>query len=497
MALAEPDLPQVLNPLKSIQKLFEYFLSLVGPLIKKREMYTALSLTQRLAMTLRFLAAGDSQYTLSFFYRCGQSIRSGSERQCSGHITLSNGQPLRSLLRGRLMCAWINNVRLYGRRAGNSSYHRRAVPIALIDANRVSRLQLLAEDSNHLAISLLSTLTLDSFETPMGELHILHESSSAGLLILQMMIHEDNSPPAKVAEASARAMSLTSYTDQRAFTRSTSTALLATTGWTLVTSKLRPRMVWNSLGQNSQPYGSVPSVISDMALLLKYLTVASKHDQRNNVVSYWCRLYALQTGLKLSIKTSAETNFLLKLMDWLEATKKELHDNEAITNDVAAQAHLKNWALKLFLYADKNDRAANFFKNVLQSFYTAQILYDVLPLFGELSVEVAQNWKYAQWKAVYLNNCFTNRETPVPGPMKEADDENLSNSNEHFFFESSVNPGSPKDNTLLDIPPAPVNSPTTRTQLFESEDDKYKTENKSCGAKLTVEQISKVQKMIK
>ncbi|XP_071637529.1 uncharacterized protein [Temnothorax longispinosus] len=233
----------------------------------------------------------------------------------------------------------------------------------------------------------------------------------------------------------------------------------------------------------------------------KYLTVASKHDQRNNVVSYWCRLYALQTGLKLSIKTSAETNFLLKLMDWLEATKKELHDNEAITNDVAAQAHLENWALKLFLYADKNDRAANFSKNVLQSFYTAQILYDVLPLFGELSVEVAQNWKYAQWKAVYLNNCFTNRETPVPGPMKEADDDSFSNinaSNDNDYEpESSVNPGSPKDNTLLDIPSAPVNSPTTRTQLFESEDDKYKTENKSCGAKLTVEQISKVQKMIK
>lgn len=49
-------------------------------------------------------------------------------------------------------------------------------------------------------------------------------------------------------------------------------------------------------------------------------------------------------------------------MDWLETTKKEQSENEAITNEVAAQAHLENYALKLFLYADKQDRESNFGK---------------------------------------------------------------------------------------------------------------------------------------
>jgi len=238
----------------------------------------------------------------------------------------------------------------------------------------------------------------------------------------------------------------------------------------------------------------LPKVPAPLKTIQPYLTVASKHDQRDHVVSYWCRLYALQTGLKLSTKTSEETNFLLKLMDWLETTKKELHDNEAIVNDVAAQAHLENWALKLFLYADKNDRAANYSKNVVQSFYTAQLLYNVLTLFGELSVEASQNRKYAQWKAAYINDCLINGKTPVPGPMKdEMDDENDSNKefNDNEEPTSNVTPESPKDNISQGIPSVPANPPSTKTQ---PEDDAYKTES---GAKLSVEQVGKAQKLIK
>lgn len=55
-------------------------------------------------------------------------------------------------------------------------------------------------------------------------------------------------------------------------------------------------------------------------------------------------------------------NSLIALMDWLEQMKKQNVDNEALTNDIAAQAHIENYALKLFLYADKQDREENFGK---------------------------------------------------------------------------------------------------------------------------------------
>ena len=44
---------------------------------------------------------------------------------------------------------------------------------------------------------------------------------------------------------------------------------------------------------------------------------------------------------------------------------------------MVANAHLENYAMKLFLWADKEDRAANFNKNVVKAFYTSGILFEV------------------------------------------------------------------------------------------------------------------------
>lgn len=42
--------------------------------------------------------------------------------------------------------------------------------------------------------------------------------------------------------------------------------------------------------------------------------------------------------------------------------KKELSDNESITQEVVGNAHIENYALKMFLYADNEDRSGRFHK---------------------------------------------------------------------------------------------------------------------------------------
>ncbi|XP_007947003.1 vacuolar protein sorting-associated protein VTA1 homolog [Orycteropus afer afer] len=122
-----------------------------------------------------------------------------------------------------------------------------------------------------------------------------------------------------------------------------------------------------------------------------HLRTAQEHDKRDAVVAYYCRLYAMQTGMKIDSKTPECRKFLSKLMDQLEALKKQLGDNEAITQEIVGSAHLENYALKMFLYADNEDRAGRFHKNMIKSFYTASLLIDVITVFGELTDEYAVN----------------------------------------------------------------------------------------------------------
>uniref|UniRef100_A0A1B6DCH3 Vta1/callose synthase N-terminal domain-containing protein n=1 Tax=Clastoptera arizonana TaxID=38151 RepID=A0A1B6DCH3_9HEMI len=211
----------------------------------------------------------------------------------------------------------------------------------------------------------------------------------------------------------------------------------------------------------------LPPCPTSLRAVQHYLKTALEHDGRDPVISYWCRLYALQSALKIDKKSNDAKVFLMSLMQWLEEEKKRLSDNEAITNDIAAQAHIENYALRVFLWADSQDRAAIFNKNVVKAFYSAAMLMDVLQTFGELSEEIQKNSKYSKWKAAYIHNCLKNGETPVPGPLggEEGEDEAVgglaptSSNPKEIGFEQPRQPPAPSQfdetrNFNLPMPPS-------------------------------------------
>lgn len=173
--------------------------------------------------------------------------------------------------------------------------------------------------------------------------------------------------------------------------------------------------------------------------------------------------------MKIDSKSPECRKFLSKLMDQLETQKKQLGDCDSITQEIVGSAHLENYALKMFLYADNEDRAGRFHKNMIKSFYTASLLLDTLTVFGELTEENVQHRKYARWKATYIHNCLKNGVTPESGPVgfegEEYDEDYEGTSDQGFERTSSTyEPGNmPTSNfTGIQIPPgahAPANTP--------------------------------------
>ena len=67
--------------------------------------------------------------------------------------------------------------------------------------------------------------------------------------------------------------------------------------------------------------------------------------------------HAAQKGITHSGKDHAANLFLGKLLDVLERMKKDLASHDAIRDENVASAYVENFALKVFVAADNEDRA--------------------------------------------------------------------------------------------------------------------------------------------
>jgi len=189
---------------------------------------------------------------------------------------------------------------------------------------------------------------------------------------------------------------------------------------------------------------NLPSLPPSLKQLQHYLKTATEHDKRDPVIAYYCRLYSMQKGMEIDKSSPEARKFLLTMMDYLEKAKASQAEEEALHNEVIGQAHVENYAIKMFLYADNEDRAGRFNKNVVKSFYTAGMLMDVLSTFGEATEEIEKNKKYAKWKAAYIHKCLKNGETPIAGPLPGEEDDAASGGDNYAASNSDqLNPVAP------------------------------------------------------
>ncbi|EPS64693.1 hypothetical protein M569_10088 [Genlisea aurea] len=147
-------------------------------------------------------------------------------------------------------------------------------------------------------------------------------------------------------------------------------------------------------------------------LLLPYLQRADELQKHEPLVGYYCRLYAMERGLRIpnGDRTKTTNALLVSLMNQLEKDKKSL------TLGPDDHLHVEGFALNVFGKADKQDRAGRADLNTAKTFYAASIFFEILNQFGEIQPDLEQKHKYAVWKAADIRKALKEGRKPVPGP---------------------------------------------------------------------------------
>lgn len=103
--------------------------------------------------------------------------------------------------------------------------------------------------------------------------------------------------------------------------------------------------------------GMVPDALKGIS---PFVQRAHEVEPKDAFMSYQCKLYAAHLGQQcLEHEESPEAEaFLLAILDGLERDKENLREHSAMASEKAACAHILDFALKVYLAADDEDRQA-------------------------------------------------------------------------------------------------------------------------------------------
>ncbi|KAH0941998.1 hypothetical protein HID58_001635, partial [Brassica napus] len=175
----------------------------------------------------------------------------------------------------------------------------------------------------------------------------------------------------------------------------------------------------------SSPRETMSNTNEPAKTLLPYLQRADELQKHEPLVAYYCRLYAMEKGLKIpqSERTKTTNSILMSLINQLEKDKKSL------TLSPDDNMHVEGFALNVFAKADKQDRAGRADLGTAKTFYAANIFFEILSQFGPVPPDIEQKQKYAAWKAADIRKAIKEGRKPTPGdPVDDESDLSLPSS---------------------------------------------------------------------
>eukprot|EP00283_Hemiselmis_rufescens_P005031 CAMPEP_0173435338 /NCGR_PEP_ID=MMETSP1357-20121228/14858_1 /TAXON_ID=77926 /ORGANISM="Hemiselmis rufescens, Strain PCC563" /LENGTH=166 /DNA_ID=CAMNT_0014400307 /DNA_START=231 /DNA_END=727 /DNA_ORIENTATION=- len=161
---------------------------------------------------------------------------------------------------------------------------------------------------------------------------------------------------------------------------------------------------------------AIPDLPPSLKPIQEYLNKSKQLATVRPVVAHYCKVYAIEQGLKVRDKADKGTlAFLMPLMDELEKEKKEVPDLQGIEDP---QMQVELFALELFKKADDQYYAGKANKSTSLSFRASASIMEVCRQWGEMPADVSEKYKYAKVKALEIWKAVQEGRVAMP-PLQE------------------------------------------------------------------------------
>jgi vacuolar protein sorting-associated protein VTA1 len=105
-------------------------------------------------------------------------------------------------------------------------------------------------------------------------------------------------------------------------------------------------------------------------------------------------------------------DYAIGLMDKLENYKAENAANDAVVDDVAAQAYIENFALETFRRAEEAQNSDRVTRQTIDIFQASTTFIDLLTIWGPLDPELVAKSKFAKYHALRIAKAISKGEDP-------------------------------------------------------------------------------------
>lgn len=209
------------------------------------------------------------------------------------------------------------------------------------------------------------------------------------------------------------------------------------------------------------------SIPADLKKITPYIRRAEELDKdkanaESRLVAYYCRQFAVHTGIPLASTSSACKECLGTILNDLEQEKVAMGNFTRDESKFLCRAFVD----KIFEKADAEDRAGRATKTTAKTFYAAATFFEILQQFYEEADDSDERdderkkTLYCKWKATDILKAFKEGRQPTPGGYGEQEEE-----------EQLGLPVETGDAGFPDIPLAPVPVPVMAPPPIESVDE--------------------------